>query len=105
MERVNINQLGYVGVSVSDMKAWEQFAVQTLGMQDNGRDKDGAMFLKLDDYHHRLIVHPNGNDDIAYAGFQVTNEGQLKQAAEQLKIGTATLYRKLKQYEAAGGAA
>ncbi len=33
------------------------------------------------------------------------NDGNKAQAAEQLKIGTATLYRKLKQYEAAGGAA
>ena len=32
------------------------------------------------------------------------NDGNKTQAAEQLKIGTATLYRKLKQYEASGGA-
>jgi len=33
------------------------------------------------------------------------NDGNKAQAAEQLKIGTATLYRKLKQYEAEGGTA
>jgi hypothetical protein len=32
------------------------------------------------------------------------NDGNRAQAAEQLKIGTATLYRKLKQYEGAGRA-
>lgn len=32
------------------------------------------------------------------------NDGNKATAAEQLKIGTATLYRKLKQYEAAPAA-
>ena len=85
MAKVSVNQLGYVGISAKDIDAWDQFAVHTLGLQDNGRDKDGSLWLKMDDYHHRLIVHPRGNDDIAYAGWQVTNEGELKAMANQLK--------------------
>ncbi|MSQ32501.1 MAG: 2,3-dihydroxybiphenyl 1,2-dioxygenase [Dehalococcoidia bacterium] len=84
MDKVSISQLGYVGHGVSNMTAWEDFAA-TLGIQDNGRDKDGAMFLKLDENHHRMIVHPNGNDDVSYIGWQVANEPQLKAMAQQLK--------------------
>ena len=65
---VNVTQLGYLGIGVSDLQAWEQFATQTLGLQDNGRDDDGSLFLKMDEYHHRFTLHPNGHDDVSYVG-------------------------------------
>lgn len=87
MPEARVNQLGYVGFGVKDMNAWEQFAVNTLGLQDNGRGQDGSLFLKMDDYHHRIVLHPNGSDDIVYAGWQVRNEEELEAIAKQLKNG------------------
>ena len=64
-----VAQLGYLGLSVSDVDEWERFATQILGLQSNGRDADNALFLRRDEYHHRFIVHPTGKDDIAYIGW------------------------------------
>ena len=55
---VSVSQLGYLGLSVRDSNQWERFAAQVLGLQPNGRDPDGSLFLRMDEYHHRFIVHP-----------------------------------------------
>ena len=81
----SVTQLGYLGLSVSDVNEWERFATQILGLQANGRDDDGSLFLRMDEYHHRFIVHPNGNDDLAYMGWEVTDEQALQAMIEQLR--------------------
>lgn len=83
MERVT--QFGYLGISVSDINAWEQFATQTLGLQVAQRENDGTLLLRMDEYHHRFLIHPTGKDDAAYFGWEVTDEHALKGMAEQLK--------------------
>jgi 2,3-dihydroxybiphenyl 1,2-dioxygenase len=81
----SITQLGYLGLSVGDVDEWERFATQVLGLQANERDNDGSLFLRMDEYHHRFIVHPHGNDDVAYIGWEVTDEHALHALANQLK--------------------
>jgi 2,3-dihydroxybiphenyl 1,2-dioxygenase len=81
----SVSQLGYLGLSVRDLNQWEQFAAQVLGLQPNGHDPDGALFLRMDDYHHRFIVHPTGNEDLAYIGWEVATEEGLEAMAAQLE--------------------
>lgn len=83
MERVT--QLGYLGLSVSDLSAWEHFATQTLGLQVAEKTADGSLLLRMDEYHHRLLVHPTGQDDLAYIGWEVADEHALRAMAAQLK--------------------
>jgi 2,3-dihydroxyethylbenzene 1,2-dioxygenase len=54
---VSVSQLGSLGLSVRDSNQWELFAAQVLGLQPNGLDPDGSLFLRMDEYHHRFIVH------------------------------------------------
>ena len=79
-----ITQLGYLGLSVSDINAWEHFATHTLGLQVSERGDDGSLFLRTDEYHHRFLVHPTGKDDLAYIGWEVKDEHGLRAMAEQL---------------------
>jgi 2,3-dihydroxybiphenyl 1,2-dioxygenase len=81
----NVTQLGYLGLSVRDVDQWEQFGSQVLGLQPNGRESDGSLFLRMDEYHHRFILHPTGKDDLAYIGWEVATEGALDAIAEQLR--------------------
>jgi 2,3-dihydroxybiphenyl 1,2-dioxygenase len=80
----SVTQLGYLGLSVSNVDEWERFATRILGLQANGRDGDGSLFLRMDEYHHRFIVHPTGKDDLAYIGWEVATEGALQALATQL---------------------
>lgn len=81
----SVTQLGYLGLSVRDLNQWELFAAQVLGLQPNGREPDGSLFLRMDEYHHRFIVHPTGKDDLAYIGWEVATEEALEAMAEQLR--------------------
>lgn len=82
---VSVTQLGYLGIGVSDLEAGERFGTQTLGLQNNGRNDAGALFLKMDEYHHRFTLHPNGNDDVSYVGWEVADEHALQALRAQLQ--------------------
>lgn len=84
MNPIRVSQLAYLGLEVSDVPAWEQFANGVLGLQSNGGAADGTRFLKMDEYHHRLALHPGPRDDIACAGWSVRDEASLRALAEQL---------------------
>lgn len=81
---MSVTQLGYLGISAGDVRAWEQFATQILGLEVNGYERDGSLFLRMDEYHHRFCIHPTGKDDIAYIGWEVANEEVLQTVTEQL---------------------
>lgn len=81
----SVTQFGYLGLSVSDITAWERFATQTLGLQISGRRDDGTLLLRNDEYHHRFLVHPTGKDDLAYIGWEVIGEHELREMADQLR--------------------
>jgi 2,3-dihydroxybiphenyl 1,2-dioxygenase len=81
---LSVTQLGYLGLSVSNVDDWERFATGILGLQSNGREADGSLFLRMDEYHHRFIVHPTGKDDLAYIGWEVATEEALQAMAAQL---------------------
>lgn len=87
----SVAQLGYLGLSVSNVDEWERFAGQILGLQANGRDADGSLFLRIDEYHHRFIVHPTGKDDLAYIGWAVPTEEALQAIADQLTTAGVTI--------------
>ena len=81
----SITQLGYLGIGVSDINAWEEFATQTLGLQVSDKEDDGTLLLRLDDYHHRFLIHPTGQDDVTYLGWEVTGTHELRAMEEQLR--------------------
>jgi biphenyl-2,3-diol 1,2-dioxygenase len=82
---VNVTQLGYLGIGVSDVEEWERFSTGILGLGVSGRKDDGSLFLRMDEYHHRFILHPTGDDDLAYIGWEVATEEALVAMAEQLR--------------------
>lgn len=66
-----ITQLGYVAFGVSDLARWELMASQVVGLAVSAKGDDGTLYLRMDEYHHRILVHPTGEDDITYIGWLV----------------------------------
>ena len=84
---MGVSQLGYLGLSVSDTEAWEAYATDILGMEVSERAADGTLYLRMDEYHHRLALHPTGLDDIAYVGWQVPNEREFEALKQSMFEG------------------
>jgi 2,3-dihydroxybiphenyl 1,2-dioxygenase len=93
---VQVTELGYIGFGVKDADAWKQFAGQIVGMEvadDGERDR---CYLRLDNWHHRFVVHANGSDDLEYLGFRVAGaeefvamQRQLGEAGIKYRVGSA----------------
>ncbi len=80
----SVRQLGYLGFEVSDLPAWETFAVDLLGLQVARREDDGTFALRMDNLEQRMMVHPGPADDIAYLGFEVAGDAELERLRERL---------------------
>lgn len=84
MTRSAIAALGYVGIEVSDVARWTDFATRILGLQGLQRG-DGTVDLRMDDYASRLRLVEGLADDLAYAGWEVPDAVALAAVAERLR--------------------
>jgi 2,3-dihydroxyethylbenzene 1,2-dioxygenase len=93
---VQVTELGYFGLGVSDLAAWKQFAGEILGLEvrEEPGEPDRA-YLRMDYWHHRFVLHAGGDDDVAYLGFRVAGadefaemQKQLANAGVELRVGS-----------------
>lgn len=71
---MSVTQLGYVGLNVRDLAAWEKLTVQVLGMEARPREADGPLYLRMDERHHRLALYPAKQNSTAYLGWETADE-------------------------------
>lgn len=81
MERVT--QLGYIALSVSDLDAWAKFGTEVLGLQLE-KDDGPALRFRMDEYSQRLLVYPEGNDDLQTIGWEVPDARAMAALHDQL---------------------
>jgi 2,3-dihydroxyethylbenzene 1,2-dioxygenase len=79
-----VTELGYLGLSVSNLDAWRDFAAGVIGMEVVDEAESDRVYLRMDRWHHRIILHDDGGDDLAYLGWRVPGPVQLDEIAEQL---------------------
>jgi 2,3-dihydroxybiphenyl 1,2-dioxygenase len=78
-----VTQLGYIGLGVSDIDRWCDYATQVLGLEVSGRE-DGLVYLRMDELHHRIILHEDARDDLMYAGWQTPNRDAFSETLRQM---------------------
>lgn len=72
-----IASFGYLGIGVSDMPAWHDFAANVLGLMVAGESSDGATLLRMDEMSRRFMLYPSGEDDAIFYGYEVAGKAQL----------------------------
>ncbi len=82
-----IGSFGYLGIGVSDMDAWKDFAVNVLGLMVAGEGSDGATLLRMDEMSRRFMLHPTGEDDVIFYGYEVAGKAQLDAIEARLANG------------------
>lgn len=69
----SVTELGYIGLNVSDLDAWKSFAQSIVGMELVDGESDSVAYLRMDHWHHRIMLHRSDEDDLAYMGWRTTD--------------------------------
>lgn len=80
-----VTELGYVGLNVSNVESWKEFATSVVGLEALDEDEGDRIYLRMDYWHHRLVLHASDEDDLAYMGWRVADSDALQSIKEQLQ--------------------
>jgi 2,3-dihydroxybiphenyl 1,2-dioxygenase len=92
--------LGYIGLAVKDVGAWEAFARDTLGLQ-LVRNELGSLSLRMDDRAQRIFVEAGPQDDLVVAGWEVSDASALDAIGRRLVAGGYAVTNESKESAAA----
>lgn len=81
---MNIQALGYIGVTAQGLDDWSQFGTRFLGMQAVDRTAR-RMALRMDDRKQRLIVEDAGRNGVGYIGWEMADQASLDGFAGRLE--------------------
>jgi 2,3-dihydroxybiphenyl 1,2-dioxygenase len=80
-----VTQLGYLGIGVSDLPAWRDFATSALGLHENGTGPGGEVYFRIDHHHQRFAFFPTGEDDLLHAGWEAKDALAMHKIARQVR--------------------
>jgi extradiol dioxygenase len=80
---MEIQQLGYLGLSAREPAAFTSYATDILGMQ-RVAGEDGATHFRIDDRHHRITVETGDSDGGAWYGWELADAAALHAALDEL---------------------
>ena len=93
---VQVTELGYMGIGVKDLATWKDFATNIVGMELTDEGERDRCYLRMDYWHHRLVLHADGSDDLTYLGFRMAGpeefgemQRQLSEAGIKYRVGSA----------------
>jgi 2,3-dihydroxyethylbenzene 1,2-dioxygenase len=81
---VQVTELGYVGIGVKRLDEWKRFAAEIVGLEVADDGEPDRCYLRMDYWHHRIVLHDDGSDDLAYLGFRVAGPDELEEMQRQL---------------------
>ena len=82
---VQITELGYLTLGVKRLARWKEFASEILGLEVVEGDLPGRAFLRMDYWHHRIVLEENDADDLMLLGFRVAGQDEFGEMAKRLQ--------------------
>ncbi|MGQ0619015.1 MAG: VOC family protein [Panacagrimonas sp.] len=82
---IKVTELGYLGLNVSDAKAWRAYAAECVGFEVLDEGEADRFYLRMDNWHHRFVMHVGQQDDLAYMGWRVADAESLQKMEQQLQ--------------------
>lgn len=93
---VQVTELGYIGIEVSNPDEWKTFATEVMGLEMADDGEPDRCYLRMDYWHHRIVMHRGSRDDLAYLGLRVAGgeefremQRQLADAAIEFRLGSS----------------
>jgi len=92
---VAVTELGYMGFGVKNLEEWKKFAADVLGMEVAEDGQGDRCYLRMDYWHHRIVLHSDPSDDLMYLGWRVAGgeefsamQSQLREAGIKFTLGS-----------------
>lgn len=80
-----VTELGYLGLGVSSLAKWKEFAAEVLGLEVVDEGEPGRCYLRMDFWHHRFILDEDGSDDLTAFGLRVSDAEAFETMAAKLR--------------------
>ena len=88
-----VNALGYVGCTITDVAAWDNYLVSIYGLEKRQDAPKGVNQYRLDDHHHRLCLIESDDDALSYIGWEVESREALSELSAHLEANGITRLR------------
>jgi extradiol dioxygenase family protein len=79
-----VTELGYLVLGVKDMPRWRTFAGEFLGLEVVDGETSTESFLRMDFWHHRIILEEDPVDDVTALGLRVADNDAFEMMARRL---------------------
>src|SRR5215469_7298068 len=79
-----ITELSYMGIGVKNLDEWKAFATEMIGMEFVEGETRDRCYLRMDYWHHRIVLHRDDSDDLMYLGFRVAGPEEFRAMQQQL---------------------
>jgi 2,3-dihydroxybiphenyl 1,2-dioxygenase len=86
-----ITELGYLTLGVKDLARWKSFAAEILGVEVADGLNPGRCYLRMDYWHHRIVLEENGADDLMSLGLRVAGQDEFREIAKRLEAAGVTV--------------
>ena len=81
--------LGYIGIESTDPQRWKTYGTDVLGLMPVDAPSDASptdsVWLKMDQRHSRVAVHPGERDHCAYVGWEYPDPAELEIACGRVE--------------------
>jgi 2,3-dihydroxybiphenyl 1,2-dioxygenase len=92
---VQVTELSYIGIGVKNPDEWKNFAGRIIGMELAEGETRDRCYVRMDYWHHRIVLHTDDSDDLMYLGFRMAGpeefcemQRQLSSAGIQFRVGS-----------------
>lgn len=79
-----VTELGYFGIGVRDLAAWQSFVADVLGLEVLEGPKADEFLVRWDYWQYRMVVRQDPKDDIDFVGWRVAGPRELDSIARRL---------------------
>ena len=80
-----VRSLGYVVIETRDLRRWEEFATEVLGVMPQQAPRDDVLLFRIDDRPFRMWIQQGEKDTFTAAGWELSSKEEYQETIAALR--------------------